>query len=113
MSGAHTGLLQQTASAQQRLPSRGERQHMVICCVHELCRSDAPSAALSFCCSITLRLAGCLAIWLQVYAVCLELINMYENYRVPISQEECRRLLAVVRPPHPAPAAAAATPPQQ
>jgi hypothetical protein len=51
---------------------------------------------------------------LQVYAVCSELINMFENYRVPISQEECRRLLAAVRLPQPLPAAAAAaTPPQQ
>lgn len=44
----------------------------------------------------------------QIYAVCSELINMYETYRVPISQEECRRLLAAVRPPQQAPAAAAA-----
>ena len=49
---------------------------------------------------------------LQIYAVCSELINMYENYRVPISQEECRRLLAAVRPPNPV-ASAPAVAPQQ
>eukprot|EP00879_Flechtneria_rotunda_P006878 GHRR01007223.1.p1 GENE.GHRR01007223.1~~GHRR01007223.1.p1 ORF type:complete len:255 (+),score=70.94 GHRR01007223.1:203-967(+) len=35
----------------------------------------------------------------KVYAVCLELVYMYENYRVPISQEECSRLLQVVHTP--------------
>jgi hypothetical protein len=47
---------------------------------------------------------------MQIYAVSLELISMYESYRVPISQDECARLLAVVRPPPAQPAAAAAQP---
>lgn len=59
------------------------------------------------CCLLTswycVWVAVMLVLHAQVYAVCLELINMYENYRVPISQEECRRLLAPVRPPHSAP----------
>jgi dihydroorotase-like cyclic amidohydrolase len=57
---------------------------------------------------LVLLLLLLLLVVLQIYAVCSELINMYETYRVPISQEECRRLLAAVRPPQQAPAAAAA-----
>uniref|UniRef100_A0A383WH55 Cyclin-like domain-containing protein n=1 Tax=Tetradesmus obliquus TaxID=3088 RepID=A0A383WH55_TETOB len=47
----------------------------------------------------------------QIYAVALELISMYESYRVPISQEECARLLAVVRPPSAQQPTAAQLPP--
>lgn len=45
----------------------------------------------------------------QVYAVAMELVAMYEHYRVPISSDEAARLLAVVQPPAlPAAAAGAA-----
>jgi hypothetical protein len=75
-------------------------------CVHESRHCPCPTQSSGLLASVVCCL--------QVYAVCLDLINMYENYRVPISQEECRRLLSAVRPPHPAPAAAAAgTPPPQ
>lgn len=43
----------------------------------------------------------------QVYSVVMDLVQMYEHYRVPISVEECNRLLAIARPPT-APGAAGA-----
>lgn len=58
------------------------------------------------------RFAACMvAAYVQIYAVALELISMYESYRVPISQEECARLLAVVRPPSAQQPTAAQLPP--
>lgn len=43
--------------------------------------------------------------WLQVYDITMELVHMYDHYRKPISPDQCRSLLAVVRAPVPPPAA--------
>ena len=34
----------------------------------------------------------------QVYDITMEMIHMYDHYRGPITFEQCRQLLEVVRP---------------
>lgn len=83
----------------QRLDGVCERQsslavvYSVETCTHKRDHTRALTRCpLSCCC-------------LQVYDITMELVHMYDHYRKPISPEQCRSLLAVVRAPVPPPTA--------